>query len=60
MDTVDVTSADDSLARHDYFIGNQRVLADIFQLLSYGAPPEKRFGLFAVHVRGLVLWQFRS
>jgi hypothetical protein len=55
-----VTSADDGPTRHDYFLKNERVLADIFQLLSYAAPPEKRFRLFAVRVRGRVLWQFRS
>jgi hypothetical protein len=60
MDTIDVTSADESLTHHDYFLENHRVLADIFQLLSFAAPPQKRFGLFAVRVRGLLLWQFRS
>jgi hypothetical protein len=60
VDTIDVTSVDRSVAGHGYFIANHRVLADISQLLSYAAPPEKRFGLFAVRVRGLVVWQFRS
>lgn len=60
MDTIDVTSADEGPIRHDYFLENERVLADIFQLLSYAAPPEKRFRLFAVRVRGRLLWQFRS
>jgi esterase/lipase superfamily enzyme len=60
MDTVDVTAIDGSLAHHDYFLENDHVLADIFQLLSYGAPPQKRFRLFGVQVRGLTLWQFRS
>ena len=42
MDTVDVTAVDRSLAHHDYFLENDHVLADIFQLLSYGVPPQKR------------------
>jgi esterase/lipase superfamily enzyme len=60
MDTVDVTAVDDSRMRHDYFLENERVLADIFQLLTYGAPPQTRFRLFGVQLRGLLVWQFRS
>jgi esterase/lipase superfamily enzyme len=60
MDTVDVTTVDASLAHHDYFLENDHVLADIFQLLSYGVPPQKRFRLFGVRVHGLMVWQFRS
>jgi esterase/lipase superfamily enzyme len=60
MDTIDVTAVDDSLAHHDYFLENDRVLADIFQLLSHGVPPQRRFRLFGVQVRGLTLWQFRT
>lgn len=60
MDTVDVTAVDDSRTRHRYFLENERVLADIFQLLSYAAPPEGRFRLFSFQVRGIVAWQFRS
>jgi hypothetical protein len=46
--------------RHDYFLENERVLADIFQLLTYAAPPQKRFRLFGVQLHGFLVWQFRS
>jgi esterase/lipase superfamily enzyme len=60
IDTVDVTSVDDSGTRHDYFLANERVLADIFQLLAHGAPPQRRFRLFSTQLHGLTVWQFRS
>jgi len=60
MDTVDVTAVDDSRLRHDYFLENERVLADIFQLLTYAAPPQRRFRLFGVQLHGFLVWQFRS
>jgi len=60
MDTVDVTAVDDSRMRHDYFLENERVLADIFQLLTYAAPPQRRFRLFGVQLHGFLVWQFRS
>jgi esterase/lipase superfamily enzyme len=60
VDTVDVTSADESRMRHNYFLENERVLADIFQLLSYGAPPNRRFRLFSAQLYGFIVWQFRS
>jgi len=60
MDTVDVTAVEDSHTRHGYFLENERVLADIFQLLSHAAPPRRRFRLFDSRVRGMLVWQFRS
>lgn len=60
IDTVDVTAVDQSSARHNYFLENERVLADIFQLLAYRAPPRRRFRLFSVQLRGFTVWQFRT
>lgn len=60
VDTVDVTSMDGGSAGHNYFLEDERVLADICQLLAHGAPPQRRFRLFGVRLRGLTVWQFRS
>lgn len=60
VDTVDVTSVDGGSAGHNYFLEDERVLADICQLLAHGAPPQRRFRLFGVQLQGLTVWQFRS
>jgi len=48
MDTVDVSNLDTDLVGHSYYGDSRSVLSDMFDLLSTGLPPGKRFGLRAV------------
>ncbi len=57
VDTVDATAVSDSKLHHDYFMDRREMLADIFQLLENGTPPESRFSLRRVQAKGGVYWR---
>lgn len=45
IDTINVTNVDLSLLGHGYYAEARSVLQDMYQLISGGSPPERRFGL---------------
>jgi esterase/lipase superfamily enzyme len=57
VDTVDATAVSDSKLHHDYFMDRREMLADLFQLLENGTPPERRFSLRRMEVKGRVYWR---
>ncbi|MCX6876525.1 MAG: alpha/beta hydrolase [Verrucomicrobia bacterium] len=59
VDTVDATSVDTSLLGHSYYGDNRSVLADLFQLIQRGSPPEDRFSLVQQQKYGARYWLFR-
>jgi esterase/lipase superfamily enzyme len=58
IDTVDATAVDTSLIGHSYYGDNRSVLADLFQLIRSGTPPEERFGLKPMQRYGSRYWLF--
>ncbi len=57
VDTIDATAVSNSRLHHDYFMDRREMLADIFQLLENGTPPESRFALRRVPVKDGVYWR---
>jgi esterase/lipase superfamily enzyme len=45
IDTINVTNSDLTALGHGYVADSRDVLQDMHQLLAYGDPPERRFGL---------------
>ena len=45
IDTINVANVDMTLLGHGYVGEARDVLQDMYQLITYGSPPEKRFGL---------------
>jgi esterase/lipase superfamily enzyme len=60
IDTVDATAVDTSLLGHSYYGDNRSVLADLFELIRRGTPPEERFGLKPMRRYGDRYWLFGS
>lgn len=58
IDTVDATAVDTSLLGHSYYVGNRSVLADLFEVIRRGSPPEERFGLVRNERYGSRYWLF--
>lgn len=58
IDTVDATAVDTSLVGHSYYGDNRSVLADLFELLRHGSPPQERFGLIPKERYGSRYWSF--
>lgn len=56
IDTVHVANVDVTLLGHGYVAEARPVLADIHQLLSFDAPPERRMGLRAATDAGERYW----
>jgi esterase/lipase superfamily enzyme len=59
VDTVDVTAVDTSLLGHSYYAENRSVLADMFEVIRKGTPPDDRFGLVPKDRYGSRYWVFR-
>jgi esterase/lipase superfamily enzyme len=57
VDTVDATAVSNSKLHHDYFMDRREMLADIYQLLESGTPPESRFSLRRMEAKGGVYWR---
>ncbi len=57
VDTIDATAVSNSRLHHDYFLDRREMLADIFQLLENGTPPESRFALRRMQVKNGVYWR---
>jgi esterase/lipase superfamily enzyme len=60
IDTVNVANVDLSLIGHGYIAAAKPLLMDMYQLITQGIPPEKRFGLDEVDYEGLKYWQLRA
>jgi esterase/lipase superfamily enzyme len=58
IDTVDATAVDTSLLGHSYYGDNRSVLADLFELIRRGSPPQERFGLVLKERYGSHYWLF--
>jgi esterase/lipase superfamily enzyme len=58
IDTIDVSSLDTDFLGHSYYGDNRSVLTDIFNLLTKGDPPEKRFGLRKAGIAPKLYWTF--
>jgi esterase/lipase superfamily enzyme len=58
IDTVDATAVDTSLLGHSYYGDNRSVLADMFELIRHGSPPQERFGLVPKERYGSRYWLF--
>jgi esterase/lipase superfamily enzyme len=58
IDTIDASNVDTSLMGHSYIGDNQSILADVFDLVTRGDPPEKRFRLRPKKRAGLRYWLF--
>jgi len=58
IDTVDATTVDTSLLGHSYYGDNRSVLADLFELIRRGSPPQERFGLVPKERYGSRYWLF--
>jgi esterase/lipase superfamily enzyme len=59
VDTIDATAVDTSLLGHSYYGDNRSILADLFELIRRGSPPEQRFGLVSRQRYGSSYWLFR-
>jgi esterase/lipase superfamily enzyme len=57
VDTIEATAVSNSKLHHDYFLDRREMLADIFQLLENGTPPERRFALRGMQVKDGVYWR---
>ena len=58
-DTIDATHVCFDWLRHGYYAGARDVLKDMFSLIHYGAPPEKRQGISKRNAQdGNVYWAF--
>jgi hypothetical protein len=60
VDTVDATLVDTSLMGHTYIGKNNSILADVFDLLRDGSPPDQRFRLAPRTRVGRRYWYFRA
>lgn len=60
LDTVDASNVDTDFLGHSYAMGDRFVLGDVFELLSKGTEPAKRYGLqkIAAALAGFY-WEFR-
>ena len=58
VDTIDATAVDTSLLGHSYYGDNRSVLADMFDLIRRGSPPQTRFGMVAKDRYGSHYWLF--
>lgn len=58
VDTVDVTELDTSLLGHSYYGENRSVLADLFELIRRGSPPQDRHGIVPKDRYGARYWLF--
>jgi esterase/lipase superfamily enzyme len=58
VDTVDATAVDTSFVGHSYYGDNRSVLADVFELIRRGSPPQERFGLEPREKYGARYWFF--
>jgi esterase/lipase superfamily enzyme len=60
VDTVDATLVDTSLMGHSYIGQNNSILADVFDLLRDGSPPDQRFRLAPRTRVGRRYWYFKA
>jgi esterase/lipase superfamily enzyme len=58
VDTVDATAVDTSLLGHSYYGDNRSILADLFELIRRGSPPQERFGILPKERYGSRYWLF--
>jgi esterase/lipase superfamily enzyme len=58
IDTIDAAAVDTSFLGHSYYGDNRSVLADMFDLIRRGSPPQARFGLVAKDRYGARYWLF--
>lgn len=58
LDTIDASGVNLGMWGHGYVAEMRPVLADIFELISKGTPPQGRFGLRKVAAAGGVHWKF--
>jgi esterase/lipase superfamily enzyme len=58
VDNVDATAVDTSLLGHSYYGDNRSILADLFELIRRGSPPQERFGLLPKERYGSRYWLF--
>jgi esterase/lipase superfamily enzyme len=59
MDTIDVTTVDESKYHHNYFLLDRTVLVDLFQIFRDGLPAADRFGLYRVQIGDEVHWRLQ-
>ena len=59
VDTIDASAVDSDIVGHSYYGENRQVLADIFNLLRSGQPPDQRFGLRPTTMNGKKYWIMR-
>ena len=60
IDTVDVSSVDTSFIGHGYFGDNERVIADMLDLINESKPPHMRRFLEPKQMGELLYWVFRG
>ena len=58
LDSIDASAVDTGLLGHSYFADNRSVIADLYNLLRNGLPPEQRYGLLARQGRAGRFWAF--
>lgn len=58
VDTIDATAVDTGLIGHAYYGDKRSILADIFQAMRTGLPPDQRFGMHATVLQQTKYWVF--
>lgn len=59
IDSIDATQLKTDFLSHSYYGDHRSVLSDFHELLEYGAPPARRFGLHGVPRGTPRYWEFR-
>lgn len=59
LDTIDVSSVNDSFIGHSYFASARELITDIFTLFKMGYPPDKRVGIESDLYNGKKYWKIK-
>jgi len=59
VDTIDASQLDTDFLGHSYFGDHKSIVSDIFNLLHYNLPSDKRFGLFQIKIDKGTYWEFK-
>lgn len=60
IDSIDASDLETDFLSHSYYGDHRSVVSDLHELLEYGAPPGKRFGMRGVPTATPRYWKFRA
>jgi esterase/lipase superfamily enzyme/nucleoid DNA-binding protein len=60
IDSIDASDLETDFLSHSYYGDHRSVVSDLHELLQYGAPPGKRFGMRGVPTTAPRYWKFRA